>query len=950
MRIAINTGQVVLGPLDGIGTGVFGTSAVVAARLQNLALTNTIIIGSTTYELVRGMFECESLGSVQIKGIAGAIDTWRVVAALNPESRFARKQTLPLSPMYGRADQLARLAALWRDTVAGRGRIAAVSGEPGIGKSRLLLEFRNTLKNIEHRVMFFQCSPLHTNTPLAPVIEQVRRDARIANADAPSEALAKLKALMEHSIGDARAILPYYGSILSIPPCDGYEPADFSSPAESEKGLQLLAAVPGATARGRPVLVVIEDAQWIDPTSRRLAARFMSRLGSERVMCVITHRDVLPDDLAHAGQVTDLTLSRLSPDVCTQMIDNLAGGARMPRFLLNRIVEQTDGIPLIVEELTRAVLNSDALERVGDRLKVRKTLPEPLLPATIQDFFRERLDRLGSAKRIAQVASVLGREFTLKALQDISDLPHYELTQALDNLTASGVIRERVDVDDRRYMFNHAMIQEEAYASLLLETKRLLHQRAAAWLEREIAGRDSEQVAVLAYHFFRAALFEKATLYWLEAGKAALRRSALMEAIAHLNEGLQALARWPKRTRAFSVEIELQLHLAMSYIGLEGWSGRHTDAAYRRALELSRRHGDLRQKSMALWGVSRSLLGTDLRASLKLAREYLALAEATDDEEIALMAHTALTTSNFYLGHLTAARRSVDYVLTHYRPADHRSLVNRYQHDPKVVALVFGGHIHWLLGEPRKGRSCCQQARRLAHRIGHPFMLALTYVVGSSDHLYNHELEAGWASIEEGMRHAEANGLIAYRDFAPLWAIEAAMARDSSEANLKSLSAGIDRLLQYNVHLTVPFYQACLAAQMVRYNLHGAALGLTASALKIMKRTHETWFEPEIHRIRGALLVAQQPADPAGAEAAFRRSLHEARRRKALGWELRTALTYADHLRERGRYSEAGNLLKRVTAKFAPGEISTELREARGLLRDAGRARPSFAHAPSAPG
>jgi hypothetical protein len=432
-------------------------------------------------------------------------------------------------------------------------------------------------------------------------------------------------------------------------------------------------------------------------------------------------------------------------------------------------------------------------------------------------------------------------------------------------------------------MFNHAMIQEEAYGSLLQETKRLLHERAADWLTREIAGRDSEQIAILAYHFSRAELFEKAAAYWLKAGEAAMRRSAPMEAIAHLNEGLQTLTRWPNQAQAFGVEIELQLQLAMTYIGLEGWSGRHTDAAYRRALELSRRHGNPRQKSMALWGVSRSLMLTDLGASLKLTQEYLALAEATGDEEIALMAHTALTTSNFYLGHLAAARQSVDYVLAHYRLNDHRNLVNRYQHDPKIVALVFGGHIHWLLGEARKGRTCCRQARRLAHQIGHPFMLALTYVVGASDHLYNHEHEADWASIEEGMRHAETHGLVAYRDFAPLWAIEAAMARDPSEANLKDLSACLDRLRQYKVDLTVPFYQSCLAAQMVRYGRHATALDLSNSALNIMKRTRETWFEPEIHRIRGTLLAAQQPADPVGAEAAFRRSLQEARRRKTLG-------------------------------------------------------------------
>jgi class 3 adenylate cyclase/DNA-binding MarR family transcriptional regulator len=932
VRIAVNTGQVVIGPLEGIGTGVFGTSTVVAARLQNFAPPNAIVIGATTHELVRGTFRCESLGRIHLKGIEGTTETWQVLASLNPESRFARKHTLPLSPMYGRTDQLAHLNALWRETLTGHGQVAAISGEPGIGKSRLVLEFRNSLKGTEHGILFFQCSPLYCNTPVAPIIEQVRRDARISSADQPSQALAKLKALFDGSMGSSQTVLPYYGAILSIPPCDGYEPADLSLPGARERMLQVIADVPAAMARDRPILIVIEDAQWIDPTSRRLTALLLSRISSERVMYVITHRDTPPVDITGGTNITDIALSRLSPDACAQLIENIAGGARLPRFLLDRIVKRTDGIPLVIEEVTRTVLNSGALERVGNDLKVRKSLPEPLLPATLQDSLRERLDSLGPAKLVAQVASVLGREFTFKALQEISGLSRPALMRALDNLAAAGLIRERSAVDSRRYLFNHAMIQEEAYASLLQDTRRQLHQRAAAWLTKEIAGRDSEQVAVLAYHYARAELPEKATAYWLEAGQAAMRRSAALEAIAHLNEGLLALKRWPKPAETFAIEIELQLHMAMSYIGLEGWSGRHTDAAYRRALELSRRHGNLRQKSMALWGVSRSLMLTDLEASLKLAQEYLALGEAAGDEEIALMAHTALTTSNFYLGHLTAARHSVEYVLSHYRFRDHRTMVNRYQHDPKIVALVFGGHIHWLLGEARKGRNCCRKARRLAQRIGHPFMLALTYVVGASDHLYNHELEAGWSSIEEGMRHAETHGLIAYRDFAPLWAIEAAMAHDSSEANLDKLAACLDRLLRYDVYLTVPFYQACLAVQMGRYRRHDKALELTNSALKIMRRTRETWFEPEIHRIRGVLLDAPQVKNSARAQTAFRRSLREARQRKMLGWELRTALTYADFLRLRGRQSEADKLLKQVTGKFAAGEISAELREARRQL------------------
>jgi class 3 adenylate cyclase len=935
VRIAVSTGPVVLGPTGRIGTDVFGTSVVVAARLQGLAPANSIVIGATTHGLVRGAFECEPLGSLRIKGIASRIEAWRVVAQLSSESRFARRQTSPLTPMSGRSEQLAQLQALWRQAAAGDGRVVTVSGEPGIGKSRLLLEFRNSIKDVEHYTVFLQCSPLHINTPVAPVIDQVKRDARIDHADAPEQALAKVANLLARSVGDANALLPYYGAILSIPAHGDYRPADVSLPGEREKMLRAIAGVPVAMARQRPVLLIIEDAHWLDPTSRRLVSLAMSAIGPARVLCVITSRGPLDVVKPRGVSLDSITLSRLDAETCAEMIDNVAGGIRLPRVLLNRVVQRTDGIPLIVEELTHAVLQSGALERVGDRFKIRKTLPEPVVPATIQDSLRERLDRLGSAKSVAQVASVLGREFTLKGLHHVSGLSEQQLAEALGALAASGLIRQRSESPEGSYVFNHAMMQEEAYDSLLQETKRAYHERAGTWLAGEIAGRESEQVAVLAYHFSRAESYEKAAAYWLEAGKAALRRSAHKEAITHLDAGLQTLRNWPKRAKTFEIEIELQLHLAMSYIGFEGWSGRHTDAAYRRALELSRSHGNLRQKSMALWGVSRSLLGTDLQGSLRLAREYLALAEATGDMESALMAHVALTTSNFYLGNLVEARRSVEFVLKHYRERAHRNLVNRYQHDPKIIALVFGGHIYWLLGKVRRGRTCCQQARLLAHRVGHPFMLALTYVIGAADHLYNHEVEANWASIQEGMRHAQVHGLIAYREFGPLWGVEAAMARDSSAENLEWLAGCLSRLQAYDVKLTVPFYQARLAAQMVRFAQYDRALALVSQAVRTMEKTREKWFEPEIHRVRGALLMARKARNWTASETAFQRSLREAQRSQALGWELRTALSYADYLDQQKRPAEANALLRRVTAKFDARESSPELDQARRLLRSA---------------
>src|SRR5262249_43962053 len=286
-----------------------GTSVVVAARLQGIAPANTVVIGATTHGLVHGTFECKPLGSLRVKGIAARIEAWRVVTLLSSESRFARRQTSPLTPMSGRAEELGRLQALWRQAAAGDGRVVTVIGEPGIGKSRLLLEFRNSLKQVEHHTIFLQCSPLHINTPLAPVIDQVKRNARIDHADAPEEMLAKLKSLLTRSVGDPHPLLPYYGAILSIPAHGDYRPAAVSLPGEREKLLKAIAAVPAAMARQRPVLLIIEDAHWLDPTSRRLASLVMAGVGPARVLCLISSRGPLEVAKPRGVSLDSITLS-----------------------------------------------------------------------------------------------------------------------------------------------------------------------------------------------------------------------------------------------------------------------------------------------------------------------------------------------------------------------------------------------------------------------------------------------------------------------------------------------------------------------------------------------------------------------------------------------------------------------------------------------------------------
>ena len=415
VRIGVNTGVVVVGSVPGEPPDrreVFGSSAHVAARLQGLASENGVVVGSSTYELTRGTFSYAPLGRRSLKGVEEPVEAWRAEALASSESRFDRARRSPLAPMINRTSESALLAEMWQQSVSGSGQVGVISGEPGIGKSRLIRQFRSDLDASPRDVLSLQCSPFHVNTPLAPEIERLRRATGIQEADDPELALAKLRALLARAVPDVAHALRYYGAVLSIPACPDYEPADLGSPFERERAFQMLIDVLIAASRKRPILGIVEDVQWMDPTTIALLVRIIARCSGERIMILITHRDDYEADWLSGLAVRRIALQKLAPHECEQMVAAVAGGDIVSRRITSQIVERTDGVPLFVEEFTRAVIDSRAVGRDADALALSERLPKPLVPSSIHDSLMERLDRLGPAKRVAQIASVFGRQFT----------------------------------------------------------------------------------------------------------------------------------------------------------------------------------------------------------------------------------------------------------------------------------------------------------------------------------------------------------------------------------------------------------------------------------------------------------------------------------------------------------------------------------------------------------
>jgi len=940
VRIGVNTGVVVVGSVPGEPPDrreVFGSSAHVAARLQGLANENDVVVGSSTYELTRGTFSYAPLGRRSLKGVEEPVEAWRAEALASSESRFDRARRAPLAPMINRSSESALLDEMWQQSLAGSGQVGVFSGEPGIGKSRLIRQFRSSLDASPRDVLSLQCSPFHVNTPLAPEIERLTRATGIQETDDGELALAKLRSLLARAVTDVERALRYYGAVLSIPACPGYEPADLGSPSERERAFQAFIDVLLAASRKRPILGIVEDVQWMDPTTIELLLRVIALCPAERIMVLITHRDDYRADWLPRSAVRRIALQKLAPHECEQMVAAVAGGDIVSRRITSQIVERTDGVPLFVEEFTRAVIDSRAVERETDGLALGERLPKPLVPSSIHDSLMERLDRLGPAKRVAQIASVFGRQFNYEGIFNVLPRKDETLKRALQALESAGIVYRVEESQSATFTFKHAMIQEAAYSSLLLEERRELHARVASWLLQEAAIRESSQPAVLGYHYARAGNIPEAIEAWLQAGKSALRRSATKEAVAHLREGLSLIPRLPASPQRFETEIALQSNLAMAYTANAGWSDPHVYEPYNRALKLCESHGTIREKVTVLWGSTiAKLVNCELSKGLKHAQDFVRRAEEWRDDEAILMAHTAAFMANFFLGRLEQASELAAQISARYNPREHGKLVQTYQHDPLIVSLVYSGHIEWLLGRPGQARECCETARQLANEIGHPFMLAFASILGVADHWYEGDLAANLVSVERGLKVADEFGYPMYRVIAPLWATAALTARGPAPEVLEQLCDLLGKLPVENRCIQMPLYRILLATEFGRIGQIERARSFAASAESLMKQTGERWAAPEIYRIHGSLLCREPLRDDQAAMRLFKRSLASARKLGAVGWELRTAISIARLISAgesaSGR-AEARDLLISSRAKFASAETSRDLREADDLVK-----------------
>ncbi len=939
VRVGIATGVVVVGDLIGEGAareqGVVGDTPNLAARLQSLAEPGQVVISQGTRRLTGGLFEYCDLGRVALKGLTEPAQAWQVVGASTVESRFEAHQETNLTPLVGREEELELLLRRWRQAASGEGRVVLISGEPGIGKSRLTVALQEQLQQEPHTRMRYFCSPHHQDSALYPTISQLERAAGFERSDAPDAKLEKLTSLLDASSG-RESETQIIAELLSIPTGDHYAPLNLSPQRKKEKTFEALLAQLELLARQRPVLMVYEDVHWIDPSSRELLDMTVERVARLPVLLVMTFRPEFQAPWIGQAHATNVSLNRLSRRDGAALVGSVAGSKPLPDEIMEEIVERTDGVPLFVEELTKAVLEACVDDQYRRGTVSTVPLPALAVPATLHASLMARLDRLGPiAKEIAQIGAAIGREFSYELLAAVAQNGDADLQAALGRLNEAGLVFCRGTPPQATFLFKHALVRDAAYGTLLRGQRQQLHSRVVSALEEHFREIVAAQPALLARHCGEAGLAEKAVINWLKAGQQAVARSAMQEAVSQLRKGLTLLPSVPDDEKRLQVELELQIALGQALQAARGPASVETGEALARTRQLCEELNRPAQLVPVLFGSwVRHLMRGEFDASRDDAVAMQRLAEVQNDVRLRVMGHRTRGQSEFCLGEFTSARTDLERGLALFDPADRPFYATFTPQDGRVLMLIFLCNVVGALGYLDQSRARAEEGVAEARRLGHGFTLALalnfslyhSYITGLAARAPSEALRCS----EELEAVCTQHGLSLHRASGMAWRGLFLSALGHPQQGIELIQRGIAGVRATGSRAFFPFSIIRLAHAYGMAGQPAAGLERLGETISIIETTGERWYEAETHRLRGDLL--RQMGDNSAAETSFRDAMGVAGRQRARLFELRASTSLARLWRDQGKSTQARDLLAPIYGWFTEGFDTPDLTEAKALL------------------
>lgn len=937
VRVGIATGLVVVGNLVHDGSSrastAIGETPNLAARLQGLAEPNTIVIASVTRSLLGERFEYKDLGTRTLKGFSKPVETWQVIKRREVEPDFDISRLNQMTPFVNRETEVALLLDRWWLVREGEGQLILVSGEPGIGKSRIALTLQDRIAGEAHSLIRYHCSPFHRNSALHPIIEQMSRAARFERQDTDAQKLEKLESYLADIGYEDRECIPLLATLLSISTEGHYPQLDMSPQRQKESTLTALVDVLESYADRQPLLVVFQDLHWIDPTSREFLDLLVARIPNLPMLVLVNFRPEFVPSWASHRCATSLSLNRLSTKACTELVLNITHGKALPESVIDQFISKTDGVPLFVEEITKTVLNADLLQEREDSYVMNGPLPPQAIPSTIQDSLTARLDQLGPRKELAQVGSVIGRKFSYELIAAITPVESETLRAALGALVESELVFSRGAPPDAVYTFKHALVRDAAYESLLRTKRKELHGRIATTIESQFP--DTVEVApqILAHHFSEAGDIPTAIRYWLKAAESASERSAHVEAANHLYAGLEALNSLPETSERKTLELKLCIPLGAALISVKGAGSPEVEETYARALALCKELPESPLHFAASWGWWR--ISMDFQTGRERADRLLELAENLEDPDLRLQAHHCLWATTFNLGDQIATKQHIEEGLRLYDRDRHRSHASIYGgHDARVCAYGEAALALWLLGYPEQARARIRQADFSADELAHTGSRLHAMDISIMLNRYLRDVEKVRDEAEAMIKISQEKGYPDHLAKGEIFQGWADVLLEQSESGLDKLRKGItaQRAIGTKEDFPVYFDMMAEACQV----LHQPERGLTEleDGFALANSSGIHYWDAELNRRKGALLLEASVENSAEAEACFLKALEIARQQGTKSLELRSAINISRLWQSQGRAEDARELLSGISGWFTEGTDTPDLKAATELIEN----------------
>jgi TOMM system kinase/cyclase fusion protein len=938
VRLGIHTGLVVVGEMGGAGRQeqlALGEVPNVASRLQGLAAPNTLVISDATLRLVQGYFACQDLGVQTLRGVAEPLHMYRVFQESGAKGRLDVAVNRGLTPLVGREQEVGLLVERWKQVKARQGHVVLLTGDAGIGKSRLVQRLKEHVADELHTRWECRSVEYSQNTALFPLVDLFQHLLRFQAEDTRDEKFSKLEQMLCQYRLPLGESVPLFAPLLSLSlPENRYHPLNLSPQRQRQKTLEAIVAILLEQAEQHPVLFIVEDLHWTDPTTLELLNLILDQTPTASMLVLLTCRPYFQPRWSHKSYLSEVTVHRLSHAQVEQIVNRMTDGKTFPAAVLQQIIEKTDGVPLFVEEITKSLLESGQLRAVDGHYELVGALSTFTIPATLQDSLMARLDRLVTAKGIAQLAAVIGRQFSYALLQAVSQLDAMTLQRELGRLVEAELVYQRGVPPQATYTFKHALIQDAAYASLLKSTRQQYHQRIAHVLEAQFPTIVDQHPELLAHHYTETGLNAQAVGYWHKAAQRAGERSAHVEAISHLRTGLELLQTLSETRERVQREVDMLLTLGVSLHTTKGYAAPEVGETYTRARHLCEHLEDPHQLLSVLRGLwSYYFTGAEFQTAHALGEQLLTLAREVQAPAMLVAAHADLGVALLRLGAVAAAHTHFTQGMALYDPQQHRALVFLHGQDAGVICHSEAALALWYLGYPDQGLTQSQQAVTLAQQVAYPYTLGFALNEAALFHQLRREGRATQECAEATISLATAQGFPYWRAFGSIlrgWAL--AQQAGQAQEGIEQIHQGLTAWRATGAQLARSYYLALLAEAWGITGEPKAGLAGLTEALTLVGTTGERWYESEIYRVKGELLLQQSSSNQTEAESCFHQAIAIARNQQAKSFELRAATSLARLWQQQGKRQEAHDLLVPIYGWFTEGFDTADLQDAKALL------------------